>query len=69
MEPAMPPPRTFNVSERRREKERARQEDLARLAQGLDTPAEVRDRNGLFSALDPARAQVLGRRRRVALDE
>ena len=63
----MPPVETFNVAERRREKERARQEDLARIAQGLDTPAVVRDRNGLFSALDPARARVIGRRR-IRLD-
>jgi hypothetical protein len=68
-EPAMPPLATFNVLERRREKERARQADLARIEQGLDTPAEVRDRNGLFSALDPSRARVvLGRRRRIVLD-
>ena len=64
----MPPDETFNVAERRREKERARQEDLARIAQGLNTPAAVRDRNGLFSALDPARARIIGRRR-VRLDD
>ena len=52
----MPPDEIFSVSERRRQKERGRQNDLVRLAKGLDTPAEVRDRNGLFSALDPARA-------------
>ena len=59
----MPPPDTFNVSERRREKERARKDDLARIAQGADTPVQVRDRNGLFSGLDPARLRLLGRRR------
>lgn len=64
----MPPLATFNVSERRSEKERARQADLARIEQGLDTPVEVRDRNGLFSALDPSRARVLGRRGRIMLD-
>lgn len=65
----MPLPETFVVSNLRREKERARQEDLARIAQGLDSPAAVRDRNGLFSALDPSRVRLVGRRRRVDLDD
>ncbi|KOX56906.1 hypothetical protein ADL19_09995 [Streptomyces purpurogeneiscleroticus] len=64
----MSPPDIFNVSERRREKERARQDDLARIAQGLETPAAVRDRNGLFSSLDAARVRLLGRRR-IRLDD
>lgn len=65
----MLPLATFNVAERQREKERARQTDLARIEQGLDTPGEVRARNGLFSALDPSRARVLGRRRRIVPDD
>jgi hypothetical protein len=64
----MPPVPTFSVSERHREKEQSRQADLARIAQGLVSGADVRDRNGFFSALDPSRARVLGRRRRVPLD-
>lgn len=64
----MPSIATFSVSERRREKERERQADLQRIEQGLDTPAEVRDRNGLFSALDPSRARAIGRRRGIRLD-
>ncbi|MDP4003548.1 hypothetical protein [Methylobacterium sp. NEAU K] len=64
----MQPIATSSVSERRREKERARQDDLVRIEQGLETPAEVRDRNGLFSALDPSRVRLVGRRRRIALD-
>lgn len=64
----MPPVATFNVSERRREKERSRQADLSRIAQGVIAAADVRDRNGFFSALDPSRARVLGRRRRVPLN-
>lgn len=65
----MLPPETFNVSDRRREKERVRQEDLAQIKQGLDTPVQVRDRNGLFSALDRSRARIVGRRPRIKLDE
>jgi hypothetical protein len=68
MDPVMPPVTTFNVSERRREKDHSRQVDLARIAQGGVAAADVRDRNGFFSALDPSRARVLGRRRRVSLD-
>jgi|GEM_PF-2914675 len=64
----MPPTDTFNAFKRRREKERARQEDLARIAAGIETPTQVRDRNFLFSALDPKRVRVIGRRR-VRLDE
>lgn len=64
----MPPVACFNVSERRREKELSRQSDLLRIAQGLSSPSEVRDRNGFFSVLDPSRARVIGRRRRVLLD-
>lgn len=63
----MPPLATFNVSKRRREKEQARKADLARIENGLAPPAEVRDRNGLFSALDPSRTRVIGRRR-IILD-
>lgn len=54
---------TFNASERSREKARVRQDDLAQIAQGADTPVQVRDRNGLFSGLDCARVRLLGRRR------
>ncbi len=63
------PLETFSVAARRREKEKSRQEDLARIAEGLVTPAQVRDRNGPFSALDPSRARVLGRRRRISLTD
>ena len=54
---------TFSASDRHREKELARQDDLARIAQGIETAGQVRDRNGLFSALDAARARFVGRRR------
>lgn len=65
----MPPVASFNVSERRLEKDVSRQADLLCIAQGLVAPADVRDRNGFFSALDPSRARVVGRRRRVRLDD
>lgn len=64
----MPPVASFSVSERRREKDLSRQADLLRIAQGLVAPADLRDRNGFFSALDPSRARVVGRRRRIPLD-
>ncbi|MDE4914634.1 hypothetical protein [Methylobacterium sp. 092160098-2] len=63
----MPPVAPYSVSERRREKERSRQADLLRIAQGLVAAADVRDRNGFFSSLDPSRAR-LGGRRRIRLD-
>ncbi|MDP4024357.1 hypothetical protein Q8W71_17150 [Methylobacterium sp. NEAU 140] len=63
----MPPVASYSVAERRREKERSRQSDLLRIAQGLVAPADVRDHNGFFSALDPSRAR-LGGRRRIRLD-
>ncbi|GBU17581.1 MULTISPECIES: hypothetical protein [Methylobacterium] len=65
----MPSLDTFDVSERRRERECARQDDLARIAHGVDTPALVRERNFLFSALDPKRARLIGRIRRIRLDD
>lgn len=64
----MPPVASFSVSKRRQEKELSRQADLSRLDQGLVAPADLRDRNGFFSALDPSRARVVGRRRRIRLD-
>lgn len=64
----MPSKNIFSVFERRREKQRAREEDIQRIEQGKDAPADVRDRNFLFSALDPARLRVIGRRRRISLD-
>ncbi len=64
----MPPVASYSVLERRREKERARNADLLEIEQGLAAPAEVRDRNFLFSALDPSRVRLLGRRRRIPLD-
>lgn len=54
---------TFNGAARRLEKQRARERDLAEIAAGRATPAQVRDRNGFFNALDPSRARVGGRRR------
>ena len=63
----MPPIAPYSVSERRREKERSRQADLLRIAQGSASAADVRDRNGFFSSLDPSRAR-LGGRRRIRLD-
>ncbi|MGH1591117.1 hypothetical protein ACRBEV_25530 [Methylobacterium phyllosphaerae] len=58
----MPPVATFYVSGRWSEKERSRQADLAHIEQGFDAPAGVRDRNGVFSALDPSHACAIGRR-------
>lgn len=59
--------RTFNVAPDRQENEGSRQDDLERIEQGADTSAEVRVRNGLFSAIDPSRVPLVGIRRRIML--
>jgi hypothetical protein len=59
---------TFNVNARRLEKQQARERDIADIAEGRATLAQVRARNGFFDALDPRKAKVAGRRKRVALD-
>lgn len=64
----MPSNDIFSVLERRREKQHAREEDIRRIEQDKDAPADVRDRNFLFSALDPSRVRLIGRRRRISLD-
>lgn len=64
----MPSKDIFSVLDRRREKQRAREEDIQRIEQGKDAPADVRDRNFLFSALNRKRMRVIGRRRRISLD-
>lgn len=58
---------TYSVAARRLEKQRAREADLAAIADGRATPAEVGHRNGFFNALDPRRARGLGRRKRIAI--
>lgn len=62
------PPMTFDPQARAAEKTAARERDLADLATGAIRPAALGARNGFFAALDPARARVVGRRRRIALD-
>lgn len=64
---AMAQPMFFDVAERRREKELARERDLARISRAEVSPEAVRDANGLFSAFDPAQARVVARRMRVRL--
>lgn len=61
-------PTTFDPRARAAEKTASRERDLADLAAGAISPAALGARNGFFAALDPARARVVGRRRRVTLD-
>ena len=63
----MPSDGVFSVSERRREKQRARDDDIQRIEQDKDAAVDVRDRNFLFSALDRSRVRFVGRRR-ISLD-
>lgn len=60
-------PTTFDPHARAAEKTASRERDLADLAIGAISPAALGARNGFFAALDPARARVIGRRRRIAL--
>ena len=63
----MAPVMQFSASERRREKELSRQQDELRIARGEASPEQIRDRNGLFSALDHSQARLIVRRGRVRL--
>ncbi|ANT54466.1 hypothetical protein MEA186_01346 [Mesorhizobium amorphae CCNWGS0123] len=57
----------FNVKDRRAEKQRSRDVDLARLASKQISAKELRDENGFFSSLDRSKARLLVRRASVAL--
>ena len=49
----------FNVAERRREKQEARDRDERLLASGEVTAEELNKRNGFFSALDFSQARIV----------
>jgi len=53
----------FNVEDRRREKQEARDRDEYLIANGLADPQDIARRNGLFSALNPSQVQLVQRRR------
>jgi hypothetical protein len=48
----------FSVEDRRREKEEARQQDVARLLDGEADASELSKQNGFCSALDWSKAEV-----------
>jgi hypothetical protein len=55
----------FNVMDRRREKQEARDRDEQLIASGQADPQQIAQRNGLFSALDPSQARIVQRRAEV----
>lgn len=57
----------FGVKDRRAEKQRSRDVDLARLASKQISAKELRAENGFFSPLDRFKARLLVRRASVAL--
>ena len=54
---------TFELADRRAEKEASRREDLERLTRG------ERVDNGFFRALDPGRMKLVARRRRIGISD
>lgn len=59
---------TFSVDERRMQKERDREADIARVDSGEITGEELNGRNGFFSALDRTTVRIVTWRKRVKLD-
>jgi len=57
----------FSVKDRRAEKQRSRDADLARLESKRVSAKELREENGFFSPLDRSKAKLLVRRASVAL--
>ena len=52
----------YNVADRRREKQEARDRDEHLIASGQVDALEIAQRNGLFSALDPSQARIIRHR-------
>jgi hypothetical protein len=57
----------FDVVDRRREKQEARDRDEYLIASGQADPQYIAQRNGLFSALDPSQVQLVQRRAAVRI--
>lgn len=57
----------FSVKDRRAEKQRSRDVDLASLASKQISARELRAENGFFSSLDRSKARLLVRRASIAL--
>ncbi len=57
----------FDVEQRRREKQRDRDLDSARLLKGKDEAAKLSERNGLFSAFKSPQMSIGQRRVRMQL--
>lgn len=59
--------RYFNVEDRRREKQAARDRDLRLIASGEVAPELISRRNGLFSSLDHAQVRLIERQVQIHL--
>jgi len=57
----------FNVMDRWREKQEARDRDERFIVSGQAEPKEIAQRNGLFSPLDPSQARLVQRRAEVRI--
>lgn len=57
----------FDVDQRRRDKQRDRDIDSARLLNGKEEAARLSERNGLFSAFKPSQMSIGQRRVRMHL--
>lgn len=57
----------FNVMDRRREKQEARDRDQHLIASGQADPQQIAQCNGLFSALHPSQVQLVQRRAEVCV--
>jgi hypothetical protein len=51
----------FNVEDRRREKQEARDCDQFLIVNGIVGPQQIAQRNGFFSALNPSHARIIHR--------
>lgn len=61
-------PATFNVEERRKQKQRDREADIAAVDRGEITGEELNARNGFFSSLDRSKVRIVEWRKKIKLD-
>ena len=59
---------TFNVEERRKQKQRDREADIAAIDRGEVTGEGLSRRNGFFAALDRSKVRVVEWRKKIKLD-
>lgn len=63
----MAPQSNYDVAARACEKQEARARDIARIAYGKISAAELQDQNGFFSVLDASRSRLVNPRVRVQI--